>query len=125
MLDFNHSLAISQTKNTPEELRVAVRAKIAELDDAIEKIKTQLAAADMRRQERRGRLDADWYHKARTAMRHLQRERAELIAVAASLPDPRAELKDRIIALARTYFDPADWESIVEQAQTFGNEERN
>ena len=121
MIDLNDPIAISREKNAPRELRAKCRAKIAELDDAIAKIRTQLAAADMKRQERRGHLDADWYHQARTALRHLQRERAEVHALIASLPDPRAEIKDRIIAVARTYFEPADWEVILEKARTRGH----
>jgi hypothetical protein len=54
--------------------------RLIELDDAIAKIRTQIATADLARQRGQKPIDPDWFHRARTALRHLSRERAELLA---------------------------------------------
>lgn len=103
--------------------RAEARARIVAIDDAIAAIRTQLAAADMKRQAGRAALDPDWYHRARTAIRHLQRERAEVQAHTATLPSGRDRLKDRIIAVVREDYDDDTWQRVVETAwQSLGAE---
>ena len=51
--------------------------RLIELDDAIAKIRTQIATADLTRQTQGKPIDPVWFNRARTAQRHLYRERAE------------------------------------------------
>jgi hypothetical protein len=123
MIDLNTVAPAGST--APPSTRAEARGRVALIDDAITAIRTQIAAADMKRQARRGALDPDWYHRAKTAMRHLQRERALLLAQAAALPGGREQLKDRIIAILRDQHDEAAWAQIVETArQTLAEESR-
>ena len=41
--------------------------RLIELDDAIAKIRTQIATADLARQRGQKPIDPDWFHRARTA----------------------------------------------------------
>ena len=68
--------------------RAACQARIAELQDEIAAIRAQIASADLDRQARRGRIDARWFHRAKTALRHRRRELAELTAHMASAAGP-------------------------------------
>jgi chromosome segregation ATPase len=97
--------------------RAEARARLTALEDRIATIRTQIAAADMKRQQRRGMADPDWEHRARTALRHLQRERAELRAQMARLPRDKDRLKDRIIAIVREDYSDADWASVMAEAR--------
>jgi hypothetical protein len=101
----------------PPATRAEARARIAAIDDSIAAIRTQIAAADMKRQAGRGTLDPDWYHRAKTALRHLQRERAALVQGMAALPSEKDRLKDRIIAVVRADYDDAGWERVLEEAR--------
>ena len=56
------------------------RRRLIELDDAIAKIRTQIATADLARQKSRKPIDPDWFHKAHGAAAPV-RERAELVAL--------------------------------------------
>jgi hypothetical protein len=114
MIDLND---ISARPTTPPATRAEARARIVTIDDAIAAIRTQLAAADMKRQAGRAGLDPDWYHRARTAIRHLQRERAEIQAQAVTLPSGRDRLKDRIIAVVREDYDDDAWQRVVQTAR--------
>jgi len=97
--------------------RGAIRARVAGIDDAIASIRTQIAAADLQRQTSRKPLDPHWFHRAKTAMRHLQRERAELLAYLSTLPKPRDGLKDCLIAVLRERHDATSWAGILDEAQ--------
>lgn len=101
----------------PPATRAEARARIAAIDDSIAAIRTQIAAADMKRQAGRKALDADWFHRAKTALRHLQRERAEIQAHVARLPSARDGLKDRIIAVVRADYDDAAWARVLDEAR--------
>ena len=114
MIDLND---IAARPATPPATRAEARARIVVIDDAITAIRTQLATADMKRQAGRAALDPDWYHRARTAIRHLQRERAEVQAHAATLPSGRDRLKDRIIAVVREDYDDDAWQRVVQTAR--------
>ena len=103
MIDLNDvdaSLARHHADRQPAT-RAEARARLIEIDDAIAAIRTQIGAADLKRQASRTPIDPDWFHRAKTALRHLERERAELRAAMASLPSDRDRLKDRIIAVVR------------------------
>jgi hypothetical protein len=96
--------------------RGAIRARMTEIDDAIASIRTQIAAADLQRQSSRKPLDPRWFHRAKTALRHLQRERAELSAKLSALPRPKDGLKDCVIAVLRERHDAAGWAAIMDEA---------
>jgi hypothetical protein len=93
------------------------RRRLIEIEDAIAKIRTQIASADLARQRGGRPLDPDWFHRARTALRHFNRERAELVAL---LGDRRRreQLKDAIIAVLRERHDAAAWNAVLVEAQT-------
>jgi hypothetical protein len=65
MIDLNTVAPAGST--APPSTRAEARGRIALIDDAITAIRTQIAAADMKRQAKRGALDPDWYHRAKTA----------------------------------------------------------
>lgn len=96
--------------------RAAARARLITIDNAIAAIRTQIAAADLKRQASRTPIDPDWFHRAKTALRHLERERAELRAAMAALPSDRDRLKDRIIAVVREDYDNAGWGRVLAAA---------
>jgi hypothetical protein len=97
--------------------RAEARARLIEIDDAISAIRTQVGAADLKRQASRTPIDPDWFHRAKTALRHLERERAELRAAMAALPRERDRLKDHIIAAVRPDYDDHDWEMVLAVAR--------
>lgn len=116
MIDCKTTIDLDDVES-PDRIRARLRRKVAEIDGAIAEIRTQIATADMKRQARRGQLDPDWYHRARTALRHLQRERAELMALIDTLPRPKEALKDRIIEIVRADYDEDGWAAVLDQAR--------
>ena len=90
--------------------------RLIELDDAIAKIRTQIATADLARQRAQKPIDPDWFHRASTALRHLSRERAELLAKSSGRRR-RDKMKDALIGLLRERHDPATWDSLLAEAQ--------
>jgi hypothetical protein len=106
--------AVSVTANSPG-LPDAGR-RLIELDDAIAKIRTQIATADLARQKSRKPIDPDWFHKARTALRHLCRERAELVAVGSG-QRRREVMKDALIGVLRERHDPEAWAAVLAEAR--------
>jgi hypothetical protein len=89
-------------------------SRLAQIDDAIASIKTQIAAADLQRQASGKPIDPSWFHRAKTALRHLQRERAGLV----HQPSPRREaVKDCLIAVLRERHDEATWSGLVAEAR--------
>ena len=95
----------------PEDQR-----RLIELDDDISKIRTQIATADLARQRGQKPIDPDWFHRARTALRHLCRERAELLAKGTGRRR-REKLKDALIGVLRERHDPETWSGILAEAQ--------
>jgi hypothetical protein len=76
-------------------------------------IKTQIAAADLQRQASGKPIDPRWFHRAKTALRHLQRERAGLVRQRR----PRREaLKDCLIAMLRERHQEATRSSLAAEA---------
>ena len=94
----------------------AARVRLAEIDDTIAAIRTQIAAADLDRQSNRRKIDPRWFHRAKTALRHLRRERGELLAHIASLPARKDALKDRLIAVLREDYDDDAWTRALDEA---------
>ena len=90
--------------------------RLIEIEDAIAKIRTQIATADLARQRTAKPIDPDWFHRARTALRHLNRERAELIARQGGR-SRRERLKDAIIATLRERHDSAAWIAVLAEAR--------
>ena len=90
--------------------------RLIELDDDIAKIRTQIATADLARQRGQKPIDPDWFHRARTALRHLCRERSELQAEGTSRRR-REKLKDALIGVLRDRHDPETWSGILAEAQ--------
>ncbi len=90
--------------------------RLIELDDDIAKIRTQIATADLARQRGQKPIDPDWFHRARTALRHLCRERAELLAKGTGRRR-REKLKDALIGILRERHDPETWSGLLAEAQ--------
>ena len=92
------------------------RQRLIELDDAIARIRTQIATADLARQQHRKPIDPDWFHKARTALRHLCRERAELLALGTA-QRRREAMKDAVIGVLRERHDEEAWAAVLAEAR--------
>ena len=112
MTDMTNAAPLAATrKGLPDDQR-----RLIELDDAIAKIRTQIATADLARQRGQKPIDSDWFHRARTALRHLSRERAELLAQGTGR-HRREKLKDALIGILRERHDAESWNGILAQAQ--------
>jgi hypothetical protein len=99
--------------------RAECRSAIDQLRCDIDAIKAQIAAADLERQARRGKMDPRWYHRARTAIRHKRQQVAELTAHLQTLPSERkAGFKDCLIEVLRDEFDEEAWQSFLDRAHT-------
>jgi hypothetical protein len=112
MIDMTNAAPVAVTSpGLPDDQR-----RLIELDDAIAKIRTQIATADLARQRGQKPIDPDWFHRARTALRHLSRERAELLAQGTGRRR-REKLKDALIGVLRERHDPETWTDILAEAQ--------
>ena len=107
----NAAPGAAKAPGLPDDQRALI-----DLDDAIAKIRTQIATADLARQRGHKPIDPDWFHKARTALRHLCRERAELLALGAGRRR-RETLKDALIGVLRERHDPETWSAILAEAK--------
>jgi septal ring factor EnvC (AmiA/AmiB activator) len=96
--------------------RSACQAQLAEINDAIAAIRAQIAAADLDRQAQGRTIDPRWFHRAKTALRHKQREREHLIAHMADLPGRKDALKDTLIAVLRETHDEDAWAQALDEA---------
>ena len=92
------------------------QGRLIELNDAIAKIRTQIATADLARQRGQKPIDPDWFHRARTALRHLNRERAELLAQGTGRRR-RETFKDALIGVLRDRHDPETWDDLLAEAR--------
>lgn len=62
-------------------------------------------------------MDADRYHRARTALKHRQREAATLTAYMAALPPDRpTDIRDCLIEFVRAECDDATWQVLLDRA---------
>ncbi len=91
------------------------RRRLIDIDDAIAKIRTQIATADLSRQRSGKPIDPEWFHRARTALRHLYRERAEFVACSHGRRR-RDRLKDEIISVLRERYETDDWTAVLDEA---------
>ena len=99
--------------------RTACRAAIDQLRADIDAIKAQIAAADLERQARRGKMDPRWYHRARTAIRHKRQQIAALTAHMQTLPTGpgrRSAFKDCLIEVLRAELDDDAWQAVLDRA---------
>lgn len=116
-MDILHTAESAAAGELPGAAPDARRLRLAALDDNIARIRTQIAAADLERQAKGKKIDPSWFHRAKTAMRHLQRERAELLATNPATAMRKAALKDAIIAVVRREHDEASWAAVLNEAQ--------
>ena len=107
----NAALAAVNAPGLPD-----ARLRLIEIDDAIARIRTQIATADLARQKQRKPIDPNWFHKARTALRHLCRERAELLAAGSGVRR-RESLKDALIGVLRERHDEEAWPAVLAEAR--------
>lgn len=97
----------------------ACRARLVELQGEIASIRTQIATADIERQARRGALDAQWFHRARTALRFKQQEIGRVSAQLAALGGDlrRERFKDTLIGVLREHLPDDAWQSALAVAR--------
>lgn len=93
----------------------ACRERLVELQGEIASIRTRIATADIERQARRGALDPQCFHRARTALRFKQQEAAQVSAHLASLLGgaPREGFKDTLIEVLRERLPDDAWQSAL------------
>ena len=104
--------------------REACRLRLADLAAEIAGIKAEIAARDMERQKRHRPMDADWYHRAKTALKHRQREAAALTAHLVTLPPDRpADIRDCLIEIVRAECDAQTWQALLDQAHRLMRED--
>ncbi|WP_395660078.1 hypothetical protein, partial [Aestuariivirga sp.] len=115
-MDTLHTADSAAARALPETTPNARRLRLAALDDSIARIRTQIAAADLERQAKAKKIDPGWFHRAKTALRHLQRERAELLATTPAAATRKAALKDAIIEVVRREHDDASWAAVLNEA---------
>lgn len=115
-MDTLHTAELAAAGAMPEAAPDARRLRLAALDDSIARIRTQIAAADLERQAKGKKIDPSWFHRAKTALRHLQRERAELLATGSGASLRKVALKDAIIAVLRRMHDEASWAAVLDEA---------
>lgn len=93
---------------------------IIQLKFDIAAIKDQLAATDLERQATGGRLDVDWFRRARTALRFkemaLARAQEHLRHLPGGATARKTQLKDCIIAAARPNFTDHQWREVLDDA---------
>jgi len=112
MIDLNNAVPVTViSPGLPDDQR-----RLIDLDDDIAKIRTQIATADLARQRGHKPIDPDWFHRARTALRHMCRERSELLAKGTGRRR-REKLKDALIGVLRERHDPETWNGILSEAQ--------
>jgi len=107
----NAAPVAANAPDLPEKQR-----RLIELDDAIAKIRTQIATADLTRQTHGKPIDPVWFNRARTAQRHLYRERAELLADGSGW-HRRNKVKDALIDILRARHDPEVWAELLAEAR--------
>ena len=93
------------------------RALLATLTGEVAAIKTRIAAADLERQRRRGRVDPAQFQARRAALSDRQRQIERITRHMATLPSPRDALKDRLIAVLRADYDDGAWQAAIEKAR--------
>ena len=97
----------------------ACRERLVALQGEIASIKTQIATADIARQARRGTLDAQAFHRARTALAFKQQEAARVSAQLATLTGgpTRDHFKDKLLDVLREQLPDDAWQSALAVAR--------
>ena len=93
------------------------RALLATLTGEVAAIKTRIAAADLERQRRRGRVDPQQFQAWRAALSDRQRQIERLTRHMSALPSPRDVLKDRLLEVLRADYDEIAWQTAIEKAR--------
>jgi hypothetical protein len=106
---------LDQARGLPAT-REACRERLAELAAEVAAVKARIAAADLERQRRRGRVDPRQFQEWRTALRDKQSEIERLTRHMATLPSRRDAFKDRLIAVLRADYDDVAWQAALERA---------
>ena len=111
----------SATAGLPDTLE-GCRVRLAHLHSEIAAIRLQISTADLRRQANRQPLDADWFHRAKTALRLKQAEAARLTAHLSTLAQHcgshrRERFKDALIAAMRAECDDTRWAGLLQRAR--------
>lgn len=111
----------SATAGLPDTLE-GCRVRLAHLHSEIAAIRLQISTADLRRQANRQPLDADWFHRAKTALRLKQAESARLTAHLSTLAQHcgshrRERFKDALIAAMRAECDDTAWAELLQRAR--------
>ena len=120
MTELHSPSATAALPDTPE----GCRARLATLHSEIAAIRVQIATADLRRQAHKQALDAEWFHRAKTALRLKKEEAArlsarliELTQAGPSRKSPRERFKDALIEAMRAECDDARWNALLARAR--------
>ena len=114
--------ATAALPDTPE----GCRARLATLHSETAAIRVQIATADLRRQAHKQALDAQWFHRAKTALRLKNLEAAQLSAHLSALGEQagaaapqrqRERFKDALIEAMRAECDDARWAALLQRAR--------
>lgn len=120
MTELHSPSATAALPDTPE----GCRARLATLHSEIAAIRVQIATADLRRQAHKQALDAEWFHRAKTALRLKKEEAARLSArlialtqAGASRKSSRERFKDALIEAMRAECDDVRWAALLARAR--------
>ena len=120
MTELHSPSATAALPDTPE----GCRARLATLQSEIASIRVQIATADLRRQAHKQALDAEWFHRAKTALRMKREEAARLSARLIELTpktpkakSSRERFKDALIEAMRAECDDARWAALLARAR--------
>lgn len=120
MTELHPQSATAALPDTPE----GCRARLATLQSEIAAIRVQIATADLRRQAHKQALDAEWFHRAKTALRLKKEEAARLSARLIELTpktpkakSSRERFKDALIEAMRAECDDARWAALLQRAR--------
>jgi hypothetical protein len=101
----------------------ACRVRLLELQDEMASIRIQIATTDIRRQAEKKPMDANWFHRAKTALRLKQQEQALVSAQLMYLNGTgagtlRDRFKDALIEVLRAQHDEDSWADILRHARS-------
>lgn len=120
MTELHSQSATAALPDTPE----GCRARLATLQSEIAAIRVQIATTDLRRQAHKQALDAEWFHRAKTALRLKKEEAARLSARLIELTpktpkakSSRERFKDALIEAMRAECDDARWAALLQRAR--------
>ena len=117
MTELHSPSATAALPDTPE----GCRARLATLQSEIAAIRVQIATADLRRQGHKQALDAEWFHRAKTALRMKREEAARLsarlIELTPKAKSSRERFKDALIAAMRAECDDTAWAELLQRAR--------